>query len=103
MARTAHMVQTALHLILKPFSPPHPFLHPPPQVLAGKLPEAEVNAALEDVLLEAAAEEDEGLDWAAFQALLSLPPVGGGDSVHGLDQYDARLRPGEEGGGKGSG
>jgi hypothetical protein len=56
-----------------------------------------VNAALEDVLLEAAAEEDEGLDWAAFQALLSLPP-GGMDSVHGLDQYDARLlRAGEEG------
>lgn len=82
--------------MLNSFPSSPPFLHPAFQVLAGKLPEAEVNAALEDVLLEAAAEEDEGLDWAAFQALLSLPPVGGGDSVHGLDQYDARLRPGEQ-------
>jgi hypothetical protein len=48
----------------------------------------QVNAAIEDVLLEAAADADEGLDFAAFSMLASLPA----DSARvSLDQYDARL------------
>jgi hypothetical protein len=46
-----------------------------------------VNAAIEDVLLEAAADEDEGLDFAAFKMLASLPEGG----MVSLDQYDARF------------
>ena len=49
-----------------------------------------MNAALEDVLLEAAADEDEGLDFAAFQALLS---VSSHDNLQSLEHYDARLGP----------
>ncbi len=48
----------------------------------------QVNAAIEDVLLEAAAEEDEGLDFAAFTALVQAPSQ---DSLASLDQYDARM------------
>ena len=47
----------------------------------------QVNAAIEDVLLEAAADEDEGLDFAAFKMLASL--AAGGSLP--LDQYDSRL------------
>lgn len=47
-----------------------------------------MNAAIEDVLLEAAADEDEGLDLAAFSLIASIPAT---DSVLSLDQYDARL------------
>lgn len=46
----------------------------------------QVNAAIEDVLLEAAADEDEGIDFAAFKLLASTV-----DSLTPLDQYDARL------------
>eukprot|EP00882_Tetradesmus_deserticola_P030436 GHRQ01034172.1.p3 GENE.GHRQ01034172.1~~GHRQ01034172.1.p3 ORF type:complete len:101 (+),score=53.17 GHRQ01034172.1:95-397(+) len=59
------------------------------EALRAKLPEAEVNAAIEDVLLEAAADEDEGLDFAAFKMLASALPAS--DSRPSLDQYDARL------------
>lgn len=52
----------------------------------------QVNAAIEDVLLEAAADEDEGLDFAAFKALVSVPSS---DSLASLDQYDARLPRGD--------
>lgn len=48
----------------------------------------QVNAAIEDVLLEAAADEDEGLDFAAFQLLASIPTT---DTLLPLDHYDARL------------
>ncbi len=43
-----------------------------------------VNLAIEDVLLEAACEEDEGLDFAAFAALARVPS-------EDLDHFDARL------------
>lgn len=48
--------------------------------------ELQVNAAIEDVLLEAAADEDEGIDFAAFKLLASTA-----DGLTPLDQYDARL------------
>lgn len=48
---------------------------------------SQVNAAIEDVLLEAAADEDEGLDFAAFKLLASTADSG----LTPLDQYDARL------------
>jgi hypothetical protein len=47
----------------------------------------QVNAAIEDVLLEAAADADEGLDFAAFKMLASIAD----DGLTPLDQYDARL------------
>lgn len=53
--------------------------HPQPPT-----PTPQVNAAIEDVLLEAACEEDEGLDFAAFAALVRVPS-------EDLDHYDARL------------
>ncbi len=59
---------------------------PPPPLRCA--PCAQINAAIEDVLLEAAAEEDGGLDFAAFQALATAPSH---DSLASLDQYDARL------------
>ncbi len=51
---------------------------------------AQVNAAIEDVLLEAAADEDEGLDFAAFMLLASDGK--GPNALPSLDQYAARLR-----------
>lgn len=57
----------------------------------------QVNAAIEDVLLEAAADEDEGLDFAAFKMLASLAA----DGSTPLDQYDARLAGSQEPGGSG--
>lgn len=57
----------------------------------------QVNAAIEDVLLEAAADEDEGLDFAAFKMLASLA----NDSLSALDQYDARLKGGSSGNSQG--
>ncbi|GBF99269.1 hypothetical protein Rsub_11794, partial [Raphidocelis subcapitata] len=45
-----------------------------------------INAAIEDVLLEAACEEDDGLDFAAFAALARVP-----SEDLDLDHYDARL------------
>jgi hypothetical protein len=55
----------------------------------------QVNAAIEDVLLEAAADEDEGLDFAAFKMLASALPAS--DNRPSLDQYDARLAVGGAG------
>lgn len=55
----------------------------------------QVNAAIEDVLLEAAADEDEGLDFAAFKMLASIA----GDAATALDQFDARLRTSYDAGG----
>jgi len=55
----------------------------------------QVNAAIEDVLLEAAADEDEGLDFAAFKMLASIAS----DSLTPLEQYDARLSAPQDTGG----
>lgn len=68
-----------------------------PPSLSPKTTNTQVNAAIEDVLLEAAADEDEGLDFAAFQMLASV--AGGDNSYTPLDQYDSRLAGSQDVGG----
>lgn len=64
-------------------------------VQGGRLVLMQVNAAIEDVLLEAAADADEGLDFAAFKMLASVAY----DGSSALDQYDARLAGSSDPGG----
>lgn len=58
--------------------------------LRKKLPEAEVDYAVEDALLEAGMAEAEDID---FEGFLNMLHVGSMESLDSLDQYDSRYDP----------
>lgn len=62
-------------------------------LLSSKLPESEVNLAVQEMLMDTAIGPD-GLDFDDFAALVGEESIDGfsqNSSVHGLDLFDARL------------